>query len=139
MNKNGFTLIELIMIIVLVGVVFPLILAPFLISAKEVSTPAEISRLTMLARGNMDVTLDAVITTWPTQVTGTQDYTATYTYTDPDTSNVYTTNVTGTFVDSTLTATDTATLYLLLDLTTSDSAGNRSVNLITLKASNYIP
>ena len=54
MNKNGFTLIELIMIIVLVGVVFPLILAPFLTSAKEVSTPAYISQLTMLAKGVME-------------------------------------------------------------------------------------
>ncbi len=56
--KNGFTFIELIMIIVLVGVIFPLILAPFLQSAKETATPANISALTMVAKGNMEIEFD---------------------------------------------------------------------------------
>ena len=62
MNKNGFTLIELIMIIVLIGVVFPLILAPFLTAAKEGATPAYISQLTMLAKGVMEEEIDDTCT-----------------------------------------------------------------------------
>ncbi len=137
-NKNGFTLIELIMIIVLVGVVFPLILGPFMTSVKEVATPAYISQLTMLAKGVMEEEMDDIdgsgwgettMTTYSITVPADVTPTVTRELCDYD-------SVSSAF---TCPAADDATaLYLFVTVQVQDTAGNGPmIELQALKVKDY--
>lgn len=56
-NKNkqfGFTLIELILIILVIGIFFPLVLSVFLIDLEETNTPIVSFKASLLAEGLLD-------------------------------------------------------------------------------------
>ena len=50
-DRAGFTLIELVLVIVLVGLFLPPLLSPFLQSARETATPANIFCLVVHRKG----------------------------------------------------------------------------------------
>lgn len=61
LDSRGFSLIELIMIIVLIAIMLPAILNPFINAARGISTPSDIARLTMIARGHMDEEVENIM------------------------------------------------------------------------------
>jgi len=53
-NRDGFTLIEIIIFIVIVGIILPVILVPFTTSIKESLTPEKVAKATCLAQYKME-------------------------------------------------------------------------------------
>ncbi len=53
-NPKGFTLIEVIIFIVIVGIILPVILVPFATSVKESLTPEKVAKATYLAQYKME-------------------------------------------------------------------------------------
>ncbi|MEE8483226.1 MAG: type II secretion system protein [Nitrospinota bacterium] len=154
-HEKGFTLIELIMIIVLVGVVFPAILAPFMQSARQTATPANISSLTMVARGNMEIVMDDLCDTtgapptlnWPAASYVKNipaDTTANInnvSYTTSAGNLNFTTTINGQFYPSDLSAPladpPSNDGYLVISLTTTINGTSDSVTLQSVKSKSY--
>jgi len=71
-NNKGFTLIEIIIFIVVVGIIMPVILVPFATGVKENLTPEKIAKATFLAQYKMEELIKQTYNSIPTQ---TQPYT----------------------------------------------------------------
>jgi type II secretory pathway pseudopilin PulG len=66
MRQKGFTLVEMIIIIVALGILLPTIFLPFISASKGVATPTSASGLVAVARKVMDEELTRVdLAVWP--------------------------------------------------------------------------
>ena len=71
MRQKGFTLVEMIIIIVALGILLPTIFLPFISASKGVATPTSASGLVAVARKVMDEELTRVdLAVWPAAVPG---------------------------------------------------------------------
>lgn len=136
-NESGFTLIELIVIIVILGITLPLIIMPFVTAAGSAARPADIGMLASVNRGDMEKELAETDRNWPSVVDSafsTNSFNATID------GRQYATTITRRFVDVSFSATDgnplNGNLYLLLSVTTTDSFGN-TLNLQMVRARDY--
>ncbi|GMT42464.1 MAG: hypothetical protein IEMM0002_0875 [bacterium] len=135
-REGGFTLIELVMTIVIMGIALPAILLPFVSYARGVGMPGKTATLAYVARGYMENEIARLgnIKTWPSlnsnssiieNINGTQ----------------YNATVTRTFVTVDFLPADPSqpngNRYLLIKIATSDESGNK-VTLQTLKVRNYL-
>ena len=71
-NNKGFTLIEIIIFIVVVGIILPVILVPFATGVKENLTPEKVAKATFLAQYKMQELTKDTYSSIPTE---TQPYT----------------------------------------------------------------
>ena len=71
-NNKGFTLIEIIIFIVVVGIIMPVILVPFATGVKENLTPEKIAKATFLAQYKMQELTKGIYSSIQTE---TQPYT----------------------------------------------------------------
>ena len=136
-NESGFTLIELIVIIVILGITLPLIIMPFATAAGAVARPGDIAMLASVNRGNMERELAGIDQDWPSVLDSAF---STNSFNETIDGRRYTTRVTRRFVNALFSATDgnplDGNLYLLLSVATSDSFGY-TLNLQTLRARDY--
>ena len=141
MNNNrqgGFTLLELIAVIILLGIALPFAVMPFTESVKSVSFSADMASLSSVAAGSMDRELARVDAVWPSvsspsfagettvQTVGGKRFTAT---------------IKRRFVDAFFNTTDgdpsrNNNQYLYIELTVRDE-GADAVSLSTVKARDY--
>ena len=136
-NESGFTLIELIVIIVILGITLPLVIMPFVTAAGSAARPADIGMLASINRGSMEKELADIARNWPSaRDTGF----SANNFNETVDGRQYTTTVTRRFVDTMFSATDgnpvNGNLYLLLSVTTADSSGYK-LNLQALRARDY--
>lgn len=136
-NESGFTLIELIVIIVIMGITLPLIIMPFATASGAAARPADIAMLASVNRGNMERELASADLNWPSLL---DPNFATNSFNQTIDGRQYATRVARRFVNALFAATDgnpvDGNLYLLLSVTTSDSSGY-TLNLQTLRARDY--
>ena len=136
-NENGFTLLELIVIIVILGITLPLVIMPFVTAAGSAARPADMGMLASINRGGMERELAGIDQNWPSALD--PDF-STNTFNETIDGRQYATRVEKRFVDASFSASDgnpvNGNLYLLLSVTTTDSAGN-TLNLQAVKARDY--
>ena len=137
-TEHGFTLVELIVIIVVLGITLPMVIMPFITGAKALSLPGDSSRLRAVTRGQMEKETARVDTDWPSvaDTSFSQE-----TFTEQIDGRQYTTTITRRFVDATLADTDGNPLtnnnrYLLLSVAGTDQNEYR-LKLTTVKARDY--
>lgn len=135
--SSGFTLIELVMVIVVIGIALPAVLLPFIGAVKGIGLPGDTAILAYLARGNMEKELASVDANWPS-VSDPQF--ALYDYDQTLNGRRYDVTVRKRFVDSAFADTNASpplnNRYLLIEVTTSSARGNR-VTFKTLKTVTY--
>ncbi len=137
-NENGFTLLELIVIIVILGITLPLVIMPFVTAAGSAARPADMGMLASINRGGMERELAGIDQNWPSALD--PDFSAN-TFNETIDGRQYATTVEKRFVDASFSDTDgdsamNRNRYLLLSVTTTDSAGN-ALNLQAVKARDY--
>jgi len=136
-NESGFTLIELIVIIVILGITLPLIIMPFTTAAGSAARPADIGMLASVNRGNMERELAGLDQNWPSAL---DPGFSTNTFNETVDGRQYTTNVERRFVNALFSASDgnpvNGNLYLLVSVATADSFGY-TLNLQTVRARDY--
>ncbi len=154
MRQKGFTIIELITIIVLLGILLPAVLLPFINSSKGIVTPAVASGMSSVARKVMDEELARLDTVaWPAAAACVvaSFYCAGTTLTAPASvvlnNNTYTSAITETFCDGS-SATNplssgcvnaaalTLNHYLVVQVTTTASSGG-AITFQTIKTYDY--
>ena len=135
-NENGFTLIELIVIIVILGITLPLIIMPFA-TAAGAARPGDMAMLASVNRGNMEKELAGIDQNWPSLL---DPAFSTNSFSQTIDGRNYTTTVTRKFVNALFFATDgnpvNGNLYLLLSVTSTDSFGY-TLGLQTLRVRDY--
>lgn len=133
-NQKGFTIIEMIMVIMVLGILLPIVILPFTQAGKGVTNSVDAARMAGVARYCMDSELANVQTAvgaWAGRAL-VGDYASTCT--DPN-NPTFTTAVTGWFYDATLTVRQNATAiditnntvknkYLVITITTTAANGN---------------
>ncbi len=163
MKQKGFTLIEMIIVILVLGILMPVVIMPIISGSKNMSNPVESAGLGAVARSHMEIEL-ATIDTWPFcplatvcvppywPATDVINYTpAPQSFTDTLNGRTYTTTITERFCDATnplaappctnTTAivapalVSTANNYLVITVTTTSTGG--TVNYETIKTRAY--
>jgi len=143
-GSGGFSLIELIMIIVILGILLPVVLWPFITASKSVGVISNIARISYLARGNLSNELACVDLTWPPAGCGTVGPTGVYASNlSPVTEIVggvtYTTTITGQFYISDMATAANGTTptnkYLWISVSTTD--GSSTVSISAAKSRDY--
>jgi len=143
-GSGGFSLIELIMIILILGILLPVVLAPFITASKSVGVISDIARTSYLARGNLSSDLACVDATWPSVGCGAVGPTGVYTSAlSPVTEIVdgvtYTTTITGQFYASDMATAASGTTpnnkYLWITASTTD--GSNTVSISAVKSRDY--
>jgi len=137
-NESGFTLIELIVIIVILGITLPLIIMPFVSAAGSAARPADIGMLASVNRGSMERELAGTDQNWPSVL---DPGFSTNTFSETVDGKQYTTSVERRFLSVTFSASDgeptmNRNRYLLLSVTTTDSFGY-TLNLQTVRARDF--
>lgn len=137
-TENGFTLIELIVIIVVVGITLPLVVMPFVNAATAVAQPGEMAMLASVTRANMEKEIAGVDNSWPS-VSGPAF--SEETINETVSGRLYATTVARRYVDSTFADTDgnpaaNNDKYLIITVSTTDPSGNR-LTLQAVKARDY--
>ena len=136
-NESGFTLIELIVIIVILGITLPLIIMPVVNAATASARPGDIAMLASVNRGNMERELAGTGQNWPSVLDAAFFSNS---FNETIDGRQYTTTVTRRFVNALFSTTDgnpvNGNLYLLISVTTADSSGY-TLTLQTLRARNY--
>lgn len=159
MRQKGFTLIEMIIIIVLVGILLPAIFLPFINASKGIVTPAVAAGMSSVARKVMDEELARLdIQVWPTLATCPPSSASFYCPGPPPAApasvslnnNTYTSTITETFCDGSsatnplspaapcvnAAAAPTLNHYLVIQVTTTASSGG-AVTFQTIKTYDY--
>ncbi len=143
-GAGGFSLIEMVMIIVMLGILLPVVLTPFITASRSVGVASNIARISYLARGNLAGELACVDTTWPPLGCGAVSPTGVYTsnlspITDIVDGVTYTTTITGQFYASDLVATASGTTpgnkYFWISVSTTD--GSNTVSIAAVKSRDY--
>lgn len=137
-NEKGFTLLELIVIIVILGITLPLVIMPFVTAAGSAARPADMGMLASINRGGMERELAGIDQNWPLVLD--PDF-STNSFNETIDGRQYATRVEKRFVDASFSDTDgdpamNRNRYLLLSVTTTDGTGN-TLNLQTVKARDY--
>lgn len=133
-NESGFTLIELVVIIVIVGITLPLIIMPLVNAAGAAASPGDIAMLASVNRGNMEKEIAETVINWPLALD--IDF-STNSFSETIDGRQYTTTVERMYVDALFAPTDGnpvngSDFYMLLSVTTTDSSGY-TLNLQTLR------
>lgn len=123
-NPKGFTMVELVIIIVIVGIAFPTLISPFLTSVRGFVQVENFSKMSYLASQHMETALS--------EEDNSDWWTALPSSTSPPPVNLngvdFTLSRTLTYVDSSLNPSATPTSYMLIKITVTDEDGNE-VNL----------
>ena len=137
-TERGFTLVELIVIIVVLGITLPMVVMPFITAATALSLPGDTSRLLSVTRGQMEKETARLDDYWPSVADAgfLQE-----TFTRQIDGRQYTTTITRRFVNASLAETDGNPLtnsnrYLLLSVTGTDQ-NEYSLKLTTVKTRDY--
>ncbi len=142
-NNMGFSLIELVTVIVILGILLPVLLQPFITSAKGVGNASGAALLSSLARESLSRELALIDSnlpiSWPA-ADGQGRYTKSSAVRAVD-GKRYSSMVAGQFVDSDFNNTDgargTNDRYLVVTVTTTETATGKTKTLSTLKSWSY--
>jgi len=134
-GDEGFSLIEMVLIILMLGILLPFILTPYITSAQGIGRATSIAAISYVARGHLEDEASSVDIIWP----------AAGAYPKPVISEMvngaaYETAINAIFVDSNFAPTDGSPLnnyYLWLTVTTTRTATGESVVLSALKSKVY--
>lgn len=136
--ERGFTLVELIVIIVVLGITLPIVVMPFITAATALSLPGDTSRLSSVTRGAMEKETARLDGYWPSVADAgfLQE-----TFNQQIDGRQYAVTITRRFVNASLAETDGNPLtnsnrYLLLSVTGTDQ-NEYSLKLTTVKARDY--
>ena len=137
-TERGFTLVELIVIIVVLGITLPIIVMPFITAATALSLPGDALRLRAVTRGQMEKETAGIDTDWPSVADAgfLQEN-----FTQQIDGRRYAVTITRRFVNASFAETDGNPLtnsdrYLLLSVTGTDQ-NEYSLKLTTVKARDY--
>ena len=137
-TERGFTLVELIVIIVVLGITLPIVVMPFITAATALSLPGDTHRLRAVTRGQMEKESARIDNYWPSAADAgfLQE-----TFSERIDGRQYAVTITRRFVDATFAGTDgnpltNANQYLLLSVTGTDQ-NEYSLKLTTVKARDY--
>ncbi len=118
MNKKGFTLIEIIILIVMAGIVIPVIVVPFATGIKESNKPEMVARAVYYAHQRMEELMKYNYCNAALNVTG--GFVAFTTGGEPN----YTGQNNIGYVDDTLTASGSDVGYKMITVTVTDPQGS---------------
>jgi prepilin-type N-terminal cleavage/methylation domain-containing protein len=134
-RRNGFTLIEIVIVIVLVGILLPAVLMPFVTAASSVGKTSSLATLSYLARGELDKEMYLLDNFWPSP--GYYPKSEAF---ETVGGKEYSTVVDGYFVDSDFQETDGTpmnNLFLWVTVTTTETVSGRSVSVSALNSMGY--
>jgi len=142
-NQKGFSLIEMIMIIVVMAILMPVVLQPFISASKGVGVSSNLTRMSLVARANLSIAIQSLqgATGWPTSVAAGGAVTGKWaTVTDTVDGRTFSTTITGqfkNFADPAFTNSTTISNYLWITVTTTEPSSGKSFSLNALKSQDY--
>jgi len=134
-RRNGFTLIEIVIVILLIGILLPVVLMPFVTAASSVGKPSSLASLSYAARGELDKEMYLLDNFWPSP-----GYYPKAAVVEIIGGKEYSTAIDGYFVDSLFNETDGTpmnNLYIWVTVTTTETVSGRTVSLSALNSMGY--